>query len=66
MVDDVDNNPLDPFGMGNGSLDDGTGPNAKANRIGAQITVKNITLKLFIGNALGRLKVFYYILLYII
>jgi len=63
VINDVNGNPLNIFGMAQGVLDQGNGAQAGANRIGDQITVKNVTFKLFIENALNRPKVFYDIML---
>lgn len=63
VINDTNGNPLNPFWMGNGNFDNGTGFTANANRIGDQITVKNVTFKLFFENAMGRPKVFYHLML---
>lgn len=59
VILDTNGNAMNPFWMGNGSLDNGTGFTANSNRIGDQITVKGVMFKAFFENALGRPNVHY-------
>lgn len=63
VINDLNGNPLNPFWMGNGATDNGTGFSAANNRIGDQITVKGIMFKAFFENALGRPNVHYKLML---
>lgn len=59
VILDTNGNPLNPFWMGNGVLDNGSGFTANANRIGDQISVKGIMFKGFFENSLSRPNVHY-------
>jgi len=63
VINDVNGNPLNIFAMGQGVQDNGNITTSAPNRIGDTITVKNVTFKLFIENALNRPRVFYDIML---
>jgi len=62
-INDITASPLNIFNMGQGVSDNGNTTNSANNRIGDQITVRNVVFKLFIENALNRPKVFYDIML---
>lgn len=63
VILDTNGNPLNPFWMGNGVLDNGSGFTANANRIGDQISVKGIMFKGFFENSLSRPNVHYKLML---
>lgn len=63
VVLDTNGNPLNPFWMGQGATDNGTGFAAANNRIGDMITVKGISFRFFFENALGRPNVHYKVML---
>lgn len=63
VILDTNGNPMNPFSMGQGTLDNGGGFFANNNRIGDSITVRGIVFKMFVENALGRPNVHYDIML---